>query len=182
MSSISTTSSGAYTRPSPLELLQNQLTSEVSAGTINAADQDALSTALDNIDQTLKSEGSGGRPSGTRPTPDEMKSRIDGLIAQQVERGKLTSDQAGELQDVFKNAFASSPAGHGPRGPGGPGGPGGIAGTSGSSETDDADSDLQALLSELLKNLKAQASPTTSYDGSGQTQGATAPLLFDYQS
>lgn len=188
MSTISTISSGAYARTSPLELLKSELTSEVSAGTIEAGDQDALGAALDSINQTLRSQDGTARASGARPTPDQMKSRIDDLIAQQVESGKLTSDQASELQGVFENALAKGPshAGHGqgpgPGGPNGSGGPGGIAGASDNNETDDADTDPQALLTEFLETLQQQAAVTSRYDGSGQRQGATAPLLFDYQS
>ncbi len=38
-----------------------------------------------------------------------MKSKLDDLISQEVSSGKLTSDQATELQGVFKAAFAQGP-------------------------------------------------------------------------
>jgi len=49
-----------------------------------------------------------------------MKSKIDDLIAGEVQNGKLTSDQAEELKNVFAKVFSH---GGGPQG--GPGGPGG---------------------------------------------------------
>jgi hypothetical protein len=63
---------------------------------------------------------------GTRPSPGDLKSKIDDLIQSEVSSGKLTSDQATELQGVFKAAFANGPGGAG--GSGGPGGPGGAGG------------------------------------------------------
>src|SRR5262249_35431266 len=125
MTSISAASSQpAY--QSPLERLQNELQSEVSAGTIGSNDQDALSSALDDIDQALQSQRQSDQASGTRPSRSEMKSKIDDLIAQEVQNGKLTSDQADELKNVFAKTFQ-----HGPGGAGGPGGPGGAGGGAG---------------------------------------------------
>src|SRR4051812_47776773 len=121
MTSISATGSSGYT--SPLQLLQKELQSEVSAGKISSSDQDALASALTDIDSSLQSSRASDQSSGARPSSDAMKSKIDDLIAGEVSSGKLTSDQAAELQDVFKNAFANGPGGAG--GPGGPGGAGG---------------------------------------------------------
>lgn len=196
MTAISTVSSNQYAFTSPRDLLQNELTKEISAGTISTGDQDALSSALDSIDSSLQSQRDTDRASGTRPSPDDMKSKIDDLIASQVSDGKLTSDQATELKTVFQNAFANGPGGGGgPGGAGGPGGPGGPGGagapggsdaatTDGSSDTASAssDTDLQKLLADFLSYLQNSKSQTSSYTGSGQTQSAGASLLFDYQS
>ena len=76
MTSISATSTSAY---SPLDLLKSELSKEVSAGTISSSDQSALSSALDDIDSALKSQGSSSS-SSTPPSPDEMQSKIDNLI------------------------------------------------------------------------------------------------------
>ena len=51
--------------------------------------------------------------SGTRPSHADLKSKLDDLIAGEVSSGKLTSDQATELQGVFKAAFAKGPGGRG---------------------------------------------------------------------
>ena len=191
MTAISSVSSN-YAYTSPRDLLQNELTSEVSAGTISAGDQDALSSALDSIDSALKGAGKADRASGAaRPSPDGIKSKIDDLIASQVSDGKLTSDQADELKNVFAKAF-----GNGPQGPGGPGGPAGPGGpppdadsdtdtqaASGSTDTQStASKDLQKLLSDFLKLIQDTTSKSTGYTGTGQTQTANASLLFDYQS
>lgn len=194
MSTISGVGSG-YSFTSPLEMLKNELTKEVSSGTVASGDQDALSSALDSIDSSLKSARESDRSSGTRPSPDEMKSKVDDLIAAQVSSGALTSDQAEELKGVFQNAFASGPGGAGgpggpggpppggPGGPGGAGGPGGSDSASGASDSDDTSkSDLEKLLAEFLAKLKDSSSETSSYDGAGQTQSSVASLLFDYQA
>jgi hypothetical protein len=88
-------------------LLQNELQSEVSSGAVSANDQDALSAALDDINSTLRSQRP--QPGSARPSPDEMKSKIDDLIAGEVQNGKLTSDQAEELKNVFAKAFSHGP-------------------------------------------------------------------------
>ena len=160
----------------------------------------ALSSALDSVDSSLSSQRDADRASGTRPSPGDLKTKVDDLIASQVSDGKLTSDQATELKNVFQNAFANGPGGGGPggaRGPGGPGGPGGAGGpggpggpggsdaasADGSSDTSSSsDTDLQKLLADFLSTLQNSTSQTSSYTGTGQTQSANASLLFDYQS
>ncbi|MHC2323812.1 hypothetical protein ACVI3S_001832 [Bradyrhizobium diazoefficiens] len=119
MTSISAASAGTY--QSPLQRLQQELQSEVSAGTISSSDQSALSTALTDIDTALQQSRSSDQSSGTRPSKDDMKSKIDDLISNEVSNGTLTSDQAEELKGVFQSAFASGPGGAG--GAGGAGGP-----------------------------------------------------------
>src|SRR5437879_786865 len=198
MTAISTVSSNQYAFTSPPDLLQNELTKEVSAGTISTGDQDALSSALDSIDSSLSSQRDADRASGTRPSPGDLKTKVDDLIASQVSDGKLTSDQATELKNVFQNAFANGPGGggpggaRGPRGPGGPGGAGGPGGpggpggsdaasADGSSDTSSSsDTDLQKLLADFLSTLQNSTSQTSSYTGTGQTQSANASLLFHY--
>ncbi|WP_311966846.1 hypothetical protein [Bradyrhizobium australiense] len=58
---------------------------------------------------------------GTRPSPADLKAKIDDLISGEVASGKLTSDQGTELQGLFKAALANGPGGAGA--PGGAGGP-----------------------------------------------------------
>jgi hypothetical protein len=185
MTSISaTTSQYAYT--SPRDRLQNELTSEISAGTVKSADLDPLTAALDSIDETLRSQREQDRTAGSRPpSPDEMKSKIDDLIADQVSSGKLTSDQADELKNVFADAFASGPGGTGgPHGPPPGGGPGGAGGVQGTDDTSDSDgTNIQDLLASFLKTLQESMSQTQGYNASSQqSQSFSAALLIDFQT
>ena len=107
MSSISLMSG---MQQSPLAMLQKELTSEVSAGTISSSDQSALSTALNTIDSDLQNDASS---SSGRPSPAQLQSTIKDLISQQVQSGALTSNQATELQNIFSNTFANGPGGAG---------------------------------------------------------------------
>src|ERR1700761_5266125 len=109
MTSISAASSGSY--QSPLQLLQAELQSEVNSGAVSSSDQSALSSALTDINSALQGGGANSSSgSGSPPAnPGDIKSKIDGLIANEVSSGKLTSQQATELQGVFQNAFAGGP-------------------------------------------------------------------------
>jgi hypothetical protein len=151
----------------------------------------------------MQSSRASDQASGIRPSPEDLKSKIDDLIAGEVSSGKLTSDQATELQGIFKAAFANGPGGEGgPRGPGGPGGAGGprgpggpggpppaegssSSGSSRSSETTSADDILKQFLELLQESLSASSS--NSYSASGGTASAASTssftaLLIDYQS
>src|SRR5436190_18211911 len=136
MTSISAASTNTY--QSPLQKLQDELLSEVNSGAISSSDKDALSAALTDIDSAMQASRASDQTSGTRPSPDQLKSKIDDLIAGEVSSGKLTSDQATELQGIFKAAFANGPGGAG--GPGGPGGAGGPPPADGASSSDDSSS------------------------------------------
>jgi hypothetical protein len=199
MTSISSATSQQF---SPLSRLQSELASEVSAGTISGSDQSALSSALTDIDTAMKAGA--GANDGTRPSPDAMKAKINGLIDAEVSDGKLTSDQAAELKNVFSQAFAG--------GPGGPGGPGGAGGGGGSSKTstDPADtngdgtvsaaeqaaydaksattsgssgsSDTDKLVQDFLKLLKDSSGSSSTYGASGDSLASKLKsLLVDYQ-
>lgn len=189
MSSVSLIGNSFQAYSSPRELLQKELASEVAAGTISSTDQTALSSALDDIDSSLKSERSSAAGSQP-PSPDQMKSKIDDLIAGEVSDGKLTSDQADELKNVLANALSGS---------GGPGGPGGARGHGGppppppadsegdtssstSSSTDSTDSQIQELMAQFLKSLQETLSQSASYGSSGQSQSFAAALMVDYQA
>ena len=132
MTSISAASARTY--QSPLQKLQDELLSEVKSGAIKSSDQDALASALTDIDSAMQASRASDQASGTRPSPDGLKSKIDDLIAGEVSSGKLTSDQATELQGIFKAAFANGPGGAG--GAGGPP-PGGPPPADGASSSDD---------------------------------------------
>jgi hypothetical protein len=192
MTSISAISSSNY--QSPLQKLQDELQAEINSGTIGSSDQDALSSALTDIDSSLQSSRASDSAGGTRPSPGDLKSKIDDLIAGEVSSGKLTSDQATELQGVFKAAFAN-----GPGGPGGPGGPhGGHGGpppadgasssdsASSSSGTSSADDILQQFLQSLQESLSASSSTSYSATGSSSTasnaSSSFSALLIDYQT
>jgi len=105
MTSISAATSSSYT--SPLQKLQEELQAEVKSGASSSSDQSALSSALTKIDSSLQSSRASDQSSGTKPSPGDLKSKIDNLIAGEVSSGKLTSNQATELQNVFKSAFAN---------------------------------------------------------------------------
>jgi len=167
MTSIS--SVGSYQPQSPLDALENELSSEVSNGTISASDESALSTALTDINNTLQSDAS------SSSSPGDIKSKINDLIEQQVQNGTLTTSQASELQNVFANTFS-----HG--GPGGPDGAGASSSSDGSNESTPSDSSASTALQELLKLLKDASTTTTGYDASGQTSSATLAAVVNYQS
>ena len=194
MTSISAISSSNY--QSPLQKLQDELQAEINSGTIGSSDQDALSSALTDIDSSLQSSRASDSAGGTRPSPGDLKSKIDDLIAGEVSSGKLTSDQATELQGVFKAAFANGPGGAG--GPGGAHGPhGGHDGppptdsasstdsTSSSSSTSSPDAILQQFLQSLQDSLSSLSSSTYSATGttdSGNTSSTSSSLLINYQT
>jgi len=197
MTSISAASAQSY--QSPLQKLQNELLSEVNSGVIGSSDKDALSSALSDIDSAMQSSRASDQASGVRPSPDEMKSKIDDLINGEVSSGKLTTDQATELQNVFKAAFANGPGGAGgPGGPGGAGGPppgghGGPPPSDGASSSDDSSSStstsIDDILKQFLQSLQEQlsASSSSSYSATGTSSSSSSSasfsaLLIDYQS
>lgn len=190
MSSVSLIGNGFQACSSPRELLQKELLSEVAAGTINSADQTALSGALDEIDAALHAErGSTGR--SRPPSPDEMQSKIDELIAGEVADGNLTDEQAEELKSLFAEAFPppGGPGGHGgPRGPGEPGGPppadSGNADTASPSSANSTspDSAIEELLAQFLKSLQETLSQSAGYGSDGQTRSFAAALMVDYEA
>lgn len=149
---------------SPLKMLQTELASEVKSGTISSADQSALSSALDDIDQAMQSS----KPSaGSRPSPDEMKSKIDSLISDEVSSGKLTSEQADELKGVFAKAFQG--------GPGGPGGAGGAGGSKSSEKADPADSNGDGTVS-AIEQAAYNATNKTSSDSTSSTSSSDSDV------
>lgn len=100
MTSISAASNSAY--QSPPQRLQDELQSEVSSCAISSSDQDALSSALTDIDSSLQAGQSSSGTGGTRPSPGDIQSKINDLISSEVSGGKLTSDQAGIAEGVFQ--------------------------------------------------------------------------------
>lgn len=186
MTSISAASAQSY--QSPLQKLQDELLSEVKSGAIKSSDQDALASALTDIDSAMQASRASDQASGTRPSPADLKSKIDDLINGEVSSGKLTSDQATELQGIFKAAFANGPGGAGGPPPGGRGGPPPADGASStddsSSSTTSIDDILKQFLQSLQESLSASSSTTYGASGSSSTSssGSFTALLIDYQS
>ena len=192
MTSISAASAQTY--QSPLQKLQDALLSEVKSGAIKSSDQDALASALTDIDSAMQASRASDQASGTRPSPANLKSKIDDLINGEVSSGKLTSDQATELQGIFKSAFANGPGGAGgpggSRGAGGPP-PGGPPPSDDASSSDDSSSSttsIDDILKQFLQSLQESlsASSSTSYGATGtssaSSSGSFSALLIDYQS
>ena len=177
---MTSTSSIAMQSLSPLTLLQNELTSEVSAGTISSSDQSALSSALTEIDTQMKSERATG---GSPPSPGDMQSKIDDLISTEVSNGKLTSGQAEELKNVFAKAFQGG-QGAGPGGPGGPGGPPPNAGANAGGGTQgSSDSDTSNMLSNFLKSLQDSQGSSSGYSTTGNSLlSQIQSLIVNYQA
>ena len=178
--------------------MQAQLQAEVNSGAISSSDQGALSSALNDINSSLQGSPPTDPASGTGSSPGDLQSKIDTLIASQVTSGKLTSDQATELQGVFKAAFAAGGDGAAASGGagrahyghhGGHGGHGGAPAADNSSSSDGTGS-ASDILQQFLQALQNSQSGTSStpYGASGSadpgTGGAASspPLLIDYQT
>lgn len=171
--SYATSTSGT----SPLDLLKQELAKEVSAGTVSSSDQSALSSALDDIDSALKS-GIGSSSSSSSASPQDMKSKIDGLIQNEVSSGKLTSDQATELKSVFANTFSGQAHGAGDPPPSASGADDTSTGASSNSATD-----TTKLLKELLTALQNSISKSASSYGANGTASSSATgtsLVLNY--
>lgn len=192
MTSISAASAQTY--QSPLQKLQDELLSEVKSGAVKSSDQDALASALTDIDSALQAGRAGDQASSTRPSPADLKSKIDDLINSQVADGKLTSDQATELQGIFKEAFANGPGGAGghggPRGAGGPppGGPPPADDASSNDDSSSSTSSIDDILKQFLQSLQESlsASSSTTYGATGTSSASStasfSALLIDYQT
>jgi hypothetical protein len=184
MTSISSTSS--YSNVSPLDRLKQELSNEVAAGSVKSQDADTLTSALDDIDASLKSS-SPARPSGSSPA--NLQSKISNLIDKQVSAGTLTSDQATELKQVFQNA-APKEVSHGAGRPGG--GAGGPPPASQKASDDDSSttsssasssSSAADLLANFLKQLQSSTSDASSYTANGKTASSSGvSLLFSIEA
>jgi hypothetical protein len=170
MTSISALSSHHH-HASPLQRLQDELQAEVSSGAVSSSDQTALSAALSDIDSALQSSDASDQSSGSGSSTDAFKSRIDDLIQKEVADGKLTGQQATELQGLFKAAFAQGPGGAGGPPPGGPPPAGGADSSSSGNSTVD-------LLQQFLDSLKSLLTDSTySATPSSDATNAQDPAL-----
>lgn len=95
--------------------MDKRLDSAVQTGTISKSDETAMESALDSICSALSgaSSSSGAATSTSRINPSEMKSRVDGLISDQVKAGTLTEDQAAQLKSFFEQGAPSMDGGMG---------------------------------------------------------------------
>lgn len=180
MTSISAASANVH--QSPLQRLQAELQSEVSSGTISSSDQDALSSALSDIDSSLQASRSSDEASGTRPSPDSLKSKIDDLISGEVSSGKLTSDQATELKQVFANTFSGGPGGAPPTdSTSSTDATPASSSTSSSSDSSSSSDDIDQLLKKLLSALQNQMGSSGAYTANGSTSASSnSSLLLNY--
>ena len=184
MSSISSLGSSQYTYSSPLQQLEAELQSEVSAGTVSSSDQSALSSALTSIDSSLSAgQSSSSSQTSTDGTggsgPGDIKSKINSLIQAQVASGALTSDQATELQNLFSNTFGNGPGGSG--GPGGPGGPQGSGGPPPGPLPSGGSSSASSSASAIAQLLDSSSSTdTSSTDGSSTDSTSLSNILQDF--
>lgn len=164
-------------RLSPLAMLQKNLVSEISSGKINSSDQDALSSALQTIDDSMRSSRSGGKPS-----PTEGKAKVEGMIDDMVSSGKLTDSQATELKQLFEDTFAGGPGGvQGRNGPPPPPPPSDEESsedcTTSATSTADSTEALMQMLQELMQKLSENLS-SKAYGTNGKTTTGSASALF----
>jgi hypothetical protein len=190
MTSIAATSTSSY--PSPLQKLQDQLQAEVNSGAISSTDQNALSSALTDITSSLQSHSATDSSSGATASPGDLKSKIQDLISNEVSSGKLTTDQATELQGVFKAAFgngadATGQAGgahHGHHGHGSPPPSDGSTSTggTGSSSNDILQQFLQSVQNSLSTASATPYSATGAASPTGDSSSSVSALLINYQA
>lgn len=174
-------SSPGMPRPpmNPRNDMDNKISAALESGSISETDATALEGALDSIDSALSSGSSSGTSSG-RLDPSGMKDRIDSLIAEQVDAGTLTQEQADELQSLF----AQGPSGAGgpppemvaaddgtevagmdgmdgmqgmggPRGPHGPGGPPPPPPSSDDDSASSSSDDSETTVDDVLASMQA---------------------------
>ena len=194
MSSISVLGSSQHNYTSPLQQLEAELQSEVSAGTVSSSDQSALSSALTSIDSSLtanqssSAQAAGPTDSGGGSRPHHIRAKIDSLIQAQVSSGALTSSQATELQNLFANTFGHGPGGHGDLGgAGGPGGPQGFGGPPPGRPPSGGSSASGSLADQLLNGSSSTDASSGNSSSSDSTSLSTAlqdflKLLQDAQS
>lgn len=173
MTSISAHSSHHH-HTSPLQRLQDELQTEVDSGAVSSTDQSALSSALGDIASALQPGSAGDQSSGSGSSPGAFKSKIDDLIQQEVSTGKLTDQQATELQGIFKSALS-----HDPGGPGGAGGPPPGPPPSGGSSANGTDGSSSGnpvvdLLQQFLQSLTSSSTDSTSSSATGSSDTTTA--------
>ena len=184
------------TYQSPLQKLQDELLSEVNSGAISSSDQDALSSALTDIDSSLQSSRASDQASGTQTlarrseVEDRRPDRRRSFQRQADQRsGHRTAGRLqGRLRQRPRRRWRS------PGGPGGAGGPppGGPPPSDDASSSDDTSSSSSTSIDDILKQFlqslqeSLSASSSTSYGATGTTSSSSSAsfsaLLIDYQS
>jgi hypothetical protein len=185
MTSIPATSN--TTHQSPLQRLQDELKSEIASGDISSSDRTALSSALSDINSALQSSASDqASDTNTKTAPHDLQSKISSLIAGEVSSGKLTNDQATELQGLFKAAFANGRGGTSGSPPTDGASPTASTGDSSTPSSNSLSSQsAEDIMKELQKLVQNSLSlPSTSYNatGSGANSSSLAASLINYQS
>ncbi|KQP31057.1 hypothetical protein ASF49_10760 [Methylobacterium sp. Leaf104] len=184
MSSISASQAPVF--PSPQMRAHDRIAAQTASGSISSTDQTALDTAVDTIDAALKSSDGAGAAGQARLAPEDMKTRIDDLIGQQVQSGSLTSEQARTLKSVLGGeSGGSSVAGVGGRSGGHHhGGPPPVDDdqASAGAQTDATDASAQStndLLTTFVKQLQSRQDQTSPYgSGGARTNTASASALL----
>ena len=179
---------------SPGDRMQSMLQSAVSSGSVSATDQTALSGAIDDIGSALRAGASSTSASASASTttsttdtsdPTTMKDKVAGLIDKEVSDGKLTTDQATELKNLFANA-AVKMAGHhhGPRPAASDGASATDTSTASSSDTLTTDlasaaNDAISALTSFLDKLKDAAKSNAVYGSKGSSSSDISSLLVN---
>lgn len=169
MTAISPFASSNYL--SATDFRQQDQLSDVSSGRMASTDEVALSSALDDIDRSLNAPRTLDQANDAGPlSPDELRSNINDLIAGEVKSGKLTGDQATNLQSLFDNAFESSPADL----------------PSSGDQFDDAisstESDASMVLQDFLKMAVDAQGSQSRYNSAGSSGATSSPAarLLNY--
>lgn len=163
MTSIST----ALPPPPPQKSIQSKLSEQVSAGEITSDDMDAMLSALEAIHDDMAPEATS---STEPPSKEDMQSKLESLLSEQVEEGALTQDQADELSAMFESGDMGPPPPPPGEGPMGPPPSGDMSASSG----EDSEDLVQKLLAQL------SASQASGYSASGFTTSTAGSLLVDY--
>lgn len=155
--------------PSPQQMMETQLSKQVEAGDITSEDSDAMLAALEAIhddmapDQTASTEP---------PSQEEMQTKLEGLLSEQVEAGTLTSEQADELAAMFESGEMGPPPP--------PGGMGGAPMGPPPSDSAESESESEDLVAKLLEELSAANSDSYSSEGTSSSSSDVTSLFADY--
>jgi len=170
--------------PMPRHRMPDALSAQTPTDGIAATDAMSSASDSDAADTGLESNGSGTDSASLDPSG--MTDRIDGLLAQQVQNGALTSDQADTLKTAFQSMGGGTEvggAGHHPRGlPPGPPPDAADSGTPGTDPTSAAPttstSSTDDLLASFVKQLQTSQNRTSPYGADGARSSAQASALL----
>lgn len=164
--------------------MDSRIDAAVETGAITAADEAALETALDAIDNALVSSISDG---ASRLDPSAMKERIDSLIDDQVAAGTLTEEQAATLQSFFEEgappALPENMQDMGMQGMDGmppppPPRPGESDGSTASTSGDVSVDQLNAIIA-FLENLRESMASNSDIYSTSSTSADSSGLIVD---